>query len=173
MTRLVTNILTYARVTDITEVYTFQRLQVEELVEEALRSFRHITDRENLRIDVQLSNELPAIRADRTAMVLALDNAVDNAIRHGSSAGWMRITAFECGRDVVIEVADGGIGIPADELAGVRRRFVRGRSAQGDGSGLGLAIIHRVVVDHKGVLQLESRMGAGTTLTLRIPMCQA
>jgi K+-sensing histidine kinase KdpD len=44
LTRLVTNILTYARVTDTTDVYSFQRLQVDELVEDALQSFRHITD---------------------------------------------------------------------------------------------------------------------------------
>src|SRR5439155_13754309 len=68
LTRLVTNILTYARVTDTTDVYSFQPLQVEELVEDALRSFRHITDGEQLRIDVHLSHGLPPIRADRTAM---------------------------------------------------------------------------------------------------------
>ena len=169
LTRLVTNILTYSRVTDTTEVYSFQCLQVDELVEEALQSFRHITDREHLRIDIQLSTDLPAIRADRTAMVLALDNAIDNAIRHGSAAGWIRVAAFADGGDVVIEVADGGTGIPADELAGVQGRFVRGRSARGDGIGLGLAIIQRVAVDHKAILLLKSRVGLGTTLTLRIP----
>jgi signal transduction histidine kinase len=173
LTRLVTNILTYARVTDTTDVYSFQKLQVDELVEEALLSFRHITDREHLRIDVQLSRDLPAIRADRTAMVLALDNAIDNAIRHGSAAGWIRIAAFADGGDVVIDVADGGAGIPADELAGVRGRFVRGRSARGDGIGLGLAIIHRVAVDHNAELLLKSSVGLGTTLTLRIPGWEA
>ena len=173
LTRLVTNILTYSRVTDTTEVYSFQRLQVDEIVEEALQSFRHITDRENLRIDIQLRPDLPAIRADRTALVLALDNAIDNAIRHGSAAGWIRIAAFADGGDVVIEVADGGTGIPADELEGVRRRFVRGRSARGDGIGLGLAIIQRIAVDHKAMLLLRSRVGTGTTLTLRIPGWQA
>jgi signal transduction histidine kinase len=173
LTRLVTNILTYSRVTDTTEVYSFQRLQVDELVEEALQSFRHITDSEHLRIDIQLSPDLPAIRADRTAMVLALDNAIDNAIRHGSAGGWIRIAAFADGGDVVIEVTDGGAGIPADELAGVQGRFVRGRSARGDGIGLGLAIIHRVAVDHKAILMLKSRVGLGTTLTLRIPRWEA
>jgi signal transduction histidine kinase len=173
LTRLVTNILTYSRVTDTTEVYSFQRLQVDELVEEALESFRHITDREHLRIDIQLCQGLPAIRADRTAMVLALDNAIDNAIRHGSAAGWIRIAAFSDGSDVMIEVADGGSGIPADELAGVQRRFVRGRSTRGEGIGLGLAIIHRIAVDHKAILLLKSRVGSGTTLTLRIPSWQA
>jgi signal transduction histidine kinase len=173
LTRLVNNILTYARVTDTTQVYSFQRLQVDELVEEALLSFRHVTDRKRLRIDIELSRDVPAIRADRTAIVLALDNAIDNAIRHGSAGGWIRIAAFARGADVVIEIADGGAGIPADELAAVQRRFVRGRSARGDGSGLGLAIIQRIAVGHNGSLQLESSNGTGTTLTLRIPIHQA
>jgi signal transduction histidine kinase len=173
LTRLVTNILTYSRVTDTTDVYSFQRQEVDELIEEALQSFRHVTDREHLRIDIQVGPDLPAIRADRTAMVLALDNAIDNAIRHGAGAGWIRIAAFRDGADVVIEVADGGAGIPQDELAGVQRRFVRGRSARTDGVGLGLAIIHRIAVDHKATLLLKSRVGSGTTLTLRIPGWQA
>jgi signal transduction histidine kinase len=172
LTRLVNNILTYARVTDTTEVYSFQPLQVEELVEEVLLSFRHVIDRQNLRIDVELSRDLPAIRADRTAMVLALDNAIDNAIRYGAAGGWIRVGAFARGSDVIIEIADGGAGIPGDELATVQRRFVRGRSARGDGSGLGLAIIQRIAVDHHGSLQLESRNASGTTLTLRIPIHQ-
>jgi signal transduction histidine kinase len=73
----------------------------------------------------------------------------------------------------VIEVADGGNGIPDEELASVRRRFVRGRSARGEGIGLGLAIINRIAVDHKAILLLKSRVGVGTTLTLRIPSWQA
>jgi signal transduction histidine kinase len=173
LTRLVNNILTYARVTDTTQVYSFQRLQVDELVEEALLSFRHVIDRKRLRIDIELSRDMPAIRADRTAMVLALDNAIDNAIRHGSAGGWIRIAASARGADVLIEIADGGAGIPADELAAVQRRFVRGRSARGDGSGLGLAIIQRIAVGHNGSLQLESSNGTGTALTLRIPIHQA
>jgi signal transduction histidine kinase len=170
LTRLVNNILTYARVTDTTEIYSFQRLHVEELVEEALLSFRHVIDRKQLRIDIELGRDLPAIRADRTAMVLALDNAIDNAIRYGSAGGWIRIAASAHGADVLIEIADGGAGIPADELAVVQRRFIRGRSARGDGSGLGLAIIQRIAVGHEGSLQLESPNGSGTTLTLRIPI---
>jgi two-component system, OmpR family, phosphate regulon sensor histidine kinase PhoR len=174
LTRLVNNILTYARVTDTTQIYSFQRLQVDELVDEALLSFRHVLDRKRLRIDVELSRDLPAIRADRTAMVLAVDNAIDNAIRYGSAGGWIRIAASARGADVFIEIADGGAGIPADELAAVQRRFVRGRSARGDGSGLGLAIIiQRIAVGHNGSLQLESPNGTGTTLTLRIPIHQA
>jgi signal transduction histidine kinase len=173
LTRLVNNILTYARVTDTTEIYSFQRLDVEELVEEALLSFRHVIDRKRLRIDIELGRGLPPIRADRTAMVLALDNAIDNAIRHGSAGAWIRIGASAHGADVLIEIADGGAGIPADELAIVQRRFIRGRSARGDGSGLGLAIIQRIAVGHKGSLQLESPNGSGTTLTLRIPIHQA
>jgi signal transduction histidine kinase len=173
LTRLVNNILTYARVTDTTQIYSFQRLQVDELVDEALLSFRHVIDRKRLRIDIELSRDLPAIRADRTAMVLAVDNAIDNAIRYGSAGGWIRIAASARGADVFIEIADGGAGIPADELAAVQRRFVRGRSARGDGSGLGLAIIQRIAVGHHGSLQLESPNGTGTTLTLRIPIHQA
>ena len=66
-------------------------------------------------------------------------------------------------------MVDFGVGIPADELPNVKRRFGRGRTARGDGHGLGLAIVNRIASDHHGAFRLHSTVGVGTTASLVIP----
>jgi signal transduction histidine kinase len=66
-------------------------------------------------------------------------------------------------------VVDRGIGISADELRHVTRRFFRGSNAGSGGSGLGLAIVDRIATDHGGTLEIVSEPGAGTTVRLVLP----
>ena len=169
LTRLVDNLLAYARVTDVTEVYSFEGLAVSELVDDALRGFRYQLAELEFEVHADVASDLPLIRGDRTALRLALDNVVDNAIRYGGAQRWLAIRA--CSRDthVVIDIEDHGAGIPADELPNIHRKFVRGRFAVPGGSGLGLAIVSRIVADHGGRLTIQSTPGSGTTASLSLP----
>jgi signal transduction histidine kinase len=170
LTRLVDNLLAYARVTDVTEVYSFEPIAPAELLDDVLQNFRHPLSERDFAIEVDISVDLPLVKADRTAMMLALDNLIDNAIRYSSENRWIRVSARRDGQQVLIEIQDRGVGISAEELLVVRRKFVRGRLARPDGSGLGLAIVSRVVADHKGSFVLESRLGSGTTAKVYLPV---
>ncbi len=170
LTRLVDNLLAYARVTDVTEVYSFEGLAVSELVDDALRGFRYQLAELEFEVHADVPGDLPLIRGDRTALRLALDNVIDNAIRYGGARRWLAIRA--CSRDthVVIDIEDHGAGIPADELPNIHRKFVRGRLAIPGGSGLGLAIVSRIVADHGGQMNIRSTPGTGTTASLTLPV---
>ena len=170
LTRLVDNLLAYARVTDVTEIYSFEPIAPAELVDDVLQNFRHPLSEREFKVEVDIPVDLPLIRADRTAMMLALDNLVDNAIRYSPGEHFIRISARRDGPNVVIEVQDRGAGIAPDELSTVRRKFARGRLARADGSGLGLAIVSRIVADHKGTLVLDSETGSGTTAKVYLPI---
>ena len=169
LTRLVNNLLAYSRVTDVTEVYSFEPLPPAALVSEATQGFRRqLTDSE-VRLETDVPADVPAVRADRTAIVLALDNLIDNAIRHSGDATTVCVRASSEADRVRFDVVDHGVGMPADDLPQVRRRFVRGRTARGPGNGLGLAIVNRIAADHGGSLEITSEVGRGTTATLIIP----
>ena len=170
LTRLVDNLLAYARVTDVTEVYSFEPIAPAELIDDVLQNFRHPLAEREFRVDVDIPVELPLVRADRTAMMLALDNLVDNAIRYSPDHKQLRMSARRQGESVLIEIQDKGVGISQEELHLVRRKFARGRLARADGSGLGLAIVSRIVADHRGSLVLESERGAGTTAKVYLPI---
>ncbi|MEO5741004.1 MAG: HAMP domain-containing sensor histidine kinase [Vicinamibacterales bacterium] len=168
--RLVDNLLAYARVTDVTEIYSFDPIAPSELVDDVLQNFRHPLSEGEFTVEVDMPVDLPLIKADRTAMMLTLDNLVDNAIRYSPGEHFIRISARRDGPNVVIEVQDRGLGISPQELSLVRRKFARGRLARADGSGLGLAIVSRIVADHKGTLVLDSEPGAGTTAKVYLPI---
>jgi signal transduction histidine kinase len=170
LTRLVDNLLAYSRVTDVTEMYSFEPIAPSELVDDVLQNFRHPLSEREFTVEVDIPVDLPLIRADRTAMMLTFDNLVDNAIRYSPHTHFIRISARRDGQHVVIEVQDRGVGISPDELSIVRRKFARGRLARADGSGLGLAIVSRIIADHKGTLVLDSELGVGTTAKVYLPI---
>jgi two-component system phosphate regulon sensor histidine kinase PhoR len=170
LTRLVDNLLAYARVTDVTEIYSFEPVAPAELVDDVLQNFQHPLSEREFTVEVDMPVDVPLVRADRTAMMLTLDNLVDNAIRYSPETRFLRISARRDGQHVVIEVQDRGVGIAAEELSLVRRKFARGKLARADGSGLGLAIVSRIIADHKGTLVLDSEPGSGTTAKVYLPI---
>jgi signal transduction histidine kinase len=170
LSRLVDNMLAYARVTDVTEVYTFEQLCLVELIEEALSSFRQQLLAGQFQVALDFADDLPLVRGDRTALRLALDNLIDNAIRYSGDQPWIGISAMRSNSHVIVEVKDRGVGVPPSELESVQRKFVRGSQTRNSGTGLGLTIVQRVLADHAGRLELRSEVGLGTTARLDFPI---
>jgi len=169
LTRLVENLLAYSRITDVADVYAFESLDVHVLFNDIQQEFEHQLDEAGF--DMQLSVDTPAlfVRGDRLALRLLFDNLVDNAMRYVATNRRLTMAARRHGHSIAIEVADAGIGIPADEIPLVTRKFVRGKGAQSGGSGLGLAIASRIARDHGGRLEIQSEVGVGATVTVTLP----
>ncbi len=165
---LIDNLLAYARVTEVADVYAFESLQPEEVVDEVVHGFRKLLVERGIDLVVSIPDALPSVRADRTSIVFALGNLVDNAMRH-SGARHIELKAHSGEKAVEFVVSDRGRGIPSDELKRVQQPFVRG-GADSRGSGLGLAIVRRIAAAHRGWFRLESHVDAGTTATLAIPV---
>ncbi|WIY06196.1 HAMP domain-containing sensor histidine kinase [Amycolatopsis mongoliensis] len=124
---------------------------------------------------VSLSVETPAslpVTADPVRLRQAVGNLVSNAVRHTPSGGSVVVRGRRDGDDVVIEVADTGAGIAAEDLPHVFDRFWRADKARTrgtGGSGLGLAIVRKLAEAHGGRATAESVPGRGSTFTLRLP----
>lgn len=173
LSRLIDNLLAYSRVTDVAQVYSFEALHPSDIISDALRGFHRLLKENDFRVRVDIPENVAAVRADRTAIVLALDNVIDNAMRYSGKAREIRVAADATGGGVEFSVYDNGVGIAPDELERVKRRFTRGRSAQGSGSGLGLAIVNRIVADHGGTLRIDSTPGVGTVVRFSLPQAEA
>lgn len=119
-------------------------------------------------IDVDLPAGELWYEADEGQIKQIVWNLATNGLRAMPTGGRLRLTgAVEPGSEgVAITVADEGVGIPADELDRLFQPF-HGTFAKG--SGLGLAIVHRIVADYSGEIQVSSRSGAGTTVSVRLP----
>jgi len=172
LTRLVDNLLAYSRITDVTEAYAFEPMNVAALVDETIEGFAWQLRDLQFVVQVDISPDLPSIRGDRTALRLAFDNLVDNAIRYSADLRELKVTATVVNGCVELAVADRGVGIRSDELPLVTRRFFRGRGARAGGSGLGLTITQRIVSDHNGTLTVSSVVGSGTTMRVTLPQAE-
>jgi two-component system OmpR family sensor kinase len=114
---------------------------------------------------------LPAVLGDWDLLFLAVYNLLDNAAKFTAPGDTVEVRAAEEGAFVIVEVADTGPGIPADELERVWEELYRGQSARGiPGSGLGLALVRAVVERHGGQVSLRSRAGHGTVVRVRLPV---
>jgi two-component system OmpR family sensor kinase len=114
---------------------------------------------------------LPEISADRDLLFLAVHNILDNAVKFTEKGDTIELRASEDGRQVLIEVADTGPGIPEDEQTLIWGELFRGKGARGiPGSGLGLSLVQAIVRRHNGNLSVRSQVNKGTIISLSLPV---
>lgn len=121
-------------------------------------------------------NEPVIAQLDRTLLQRAVGNLVSNALAHTPSGKSVVLGASVEAASVRIEVSDAGIGIPAEALPRVFDRFFRvdeSRSQASGGTGLGLAIVQSIMLLHGGNVEIASKVGQGTQVTLRVPLSPA
>jgi len=157
---------------DIDCLYTFESVDPGTLLEDALNGFQTALQEKGFEVKADIPAPLPAVSADRTAMILTLDNLIDNAIRYSNGARRLTVSASVSGGQACLRIADSGPGIPSDDIPRVFEKFFRGRNAVSGGSGLGLAIVRRVVKDHHGDVQLHSAPGSGTVAEIMLPLAR-
>lgn len=120
----------------------------------------------------QIDADGPTIIADRRAFMQIILNLLSNAVKFTNSGGTIWLECHQDNAEVFIKVADTGIGIPANKLNTITRPFEQASTSYArthEGSGLGLAITKELVELHGGSLMIESRLGVGTTVTIRLP----
>ena len=113
------------------------------------------------------------VEADPDRLAQVFVNLLDNAIRHTPDSGNVTFELDTAGGEAIVRVRDSGSGIPFRDLPHVFDRFYvvdRSRARPSSGAGLGLAIVKQIADAHGGTITAESRLGKGTTFTLRLPI---
>lgn len=169
LSHLVDNLLTYARLNDLPTLHEAGAVDIGEVIEDALEPFRPRLRELGFAVTVSVAPDLPQVRGDRAALVQAVANLVDNAVKYSADDRQIEVGAAPEGRQVRLWVSDKGPGIPAEDHSRVFDRFVRGHDAGGFGSGLGLAIVRRTVAHHGGSVGIARQQGRGTTVDIRLP----
>ena len=106
---------------------------------------------------------LPHVEGDRDLLFIAIQNLISNAVKFSVPGDTVEVRASEDDHWLLLEVADTGTGIPADEIGQVWQELARGRAARSlPGTGIGLALVRVVVTRHGGRVAIRSREGQGT-----------
>lgn len=172
LTRLVENLLSVSRVTDAKPLYTMAPVHIGEVLDEALSRLQSHVQEKSVNVRRQNADELPEITCDREAMTQVFENIIDNAIKYSARSTEIEINARPRNGDVHISVKDSGQGISPKDVPLVFNKFFRGRNAGMNGSGLGLSIARKVVEDHGGYITIDSAVGCGTIVIVRLPRAQ-
>src|SRR6266540_4824905 len=169
LSRIVSDLLDLSRLeagSDLAEQVSLGRL----LQEERERLEQHATEQ---RIVLSVRDEpTPLVRGSARDLSLLVRNLVDNAIRYTRPGGRVDVTLSGQGEEVVLSVADTGVGIPTRELPRIFERFYRvdrARSRETGGTGLGLSIVKHVIENHGGTVNVTSELGRGTCFEVRLP----
>jgi len=128
---------------------------------------------EGHRIVLVMPKRLPRLNIDAKRIRQVLDNLIDNAIKYSKKGTKVVISAQRVGQELLISVADQGMGIPTEELPRVFDRMHRVEhrlTRMVPGAGLGLAISKRLVEAHGGRIWLESEEGKGSTFSFALPL---
>jgi signal transduction histidine kinase len=149
----------------------FEPVQVNDLVRGVLKLFdAQLSAAGNIRPEVHLDANLPAIEADAEQLKRALQNLVLNAMDAMPAGGTLRLNTRQYNSTVILEVADTGQGLTTEECG---RLFTPYYTTKHHGTGLGLAIVQSVVSDHGGTISVESQPGRGATFRIELPVTQA
>ncbi len=169
MERLISDLLDSSRLDYDGVQLDFREVDLELVVGDVLRALRFEISESDARVLVE---PLPVVCADEWALHKVVMNLVGNALQYGhpDRSTTIRISAEEEGDRDVLVIADNGMGVPADDLSRLFRRFERGSNTRGiSGSGLGLHIVREVVLGHGGEVWVESVEGEGATFRVALP----
>jgi two-component system, OmpR family, phosphate regulon sensor histidine kinase PhoR len=173
LSRLVNNVLNFARMESGRKEYHFSPLDLNDIVASVLQTYEFHLQGEGFRPVTELSAVPVRVTADREALVEAMINVVDNAVKYSGEEKYLRIATRTSDGLGIMEIEDHGMGIPPeyhvkiyDTFFRVPGTFVRAKK----GSGLGLTLVKHIVEAHGGSISLTSRVGKGSTFRLGFPL---
>jgi two-component system NtrC family sensor kinase len=146
-----------------------QPIDLVSVTRQTLDLISHDIDRQGVRLETSFDGDLPSVMADPQQLQQVLLNLLGNALQAMGSTEDPSLRVEVCGIDdrLAIRVRDTGPGISPDVVARIFDPFF---STKDDGSGLGLSVSYAIAQAHGGELQVESRLGAGATFTLVLPI---
>jgi PAS domain S-box-containing protein len=155
---------------------SMEPLSVQDVIDDCAAIMSERASEKQIDYMSDVSHSLPPVMADRRALKQIFLNLLANAVKFTPDGGKVTLTATASTNAMTFEIRDTGTGIPNEKLATLTDPFVRGETdphKSQEGTGLGLAIVKSLVDLHNGDLTIESEVGVGTTVTVRLPLSGA
>ena len=173
LVQMVNELLDLSRIESGGAIGVVDLLDLGQVALESTERLRLFADRQGVNLRVDVAMPVPAVRGDADRLGQVLVNLLHNAVKFSPDGGDVTVSVRPVAPDIVVAVADHGVGVPWDATARIFERFykvdrARGRGETG-GTGLGLAIARHIVEQHGGRIWVESAEGLGSTFSFSLP----
>ncbi|MHB8845302.1 MAG: sensor histidine kinase [Nitrospirota bacterium] len=173
LARLIADLLDLSRIEAGSMKWQFALVSMEDIIRSVIESMGVLFENKGLRVAVELAPPLSPVNGDRDRLVQVVTNILSNAVKFTPRDGSIRIALRQEAAQIVVEIADSGIGIPAGHIDLIFEKFHRSDdtlTAAIEGTGLGLAITRQIVEYHGGSIWAASTQGKGSTFTFTLPL---
>jgi signal transduction histidine kinase len=172
LTDMVEQVLEFAGIESGGRGIALRPVALAPLLHDIVDSSAALIETAGIAVEYALPERLPPVLGDESALRRAFQNLVANAVKYGGRGGWIGISAVQAGREVLVTIADRGIGIAPEEQPRIFEPFYRAPEvveAQVQGAGLGLSLVTRIVEAHGGRVTVQSSPGSGSRFTVALP----
>jgi len=172
--KLLNDLLMFSHLEEGTSEIEILKIDTEELLSSLIEEMEAFAAEDNIKINWNISNNLPSIYGNTELLRRAFVNVIHNAIKYSNPKNAVKIkTKIEKDR-FLLEIKDQGIGIKKNELPKIFNIFFRGQNARPEhkkeGMGLGLSLVKRIIAAHGGIIKVKSKLNKGTTVELSFPV---
>jgi signal transduction histidine kinase len=173
LSRLIDNVLDFSRIERGVKEYHFVITDIKQVVRKAVLTMKYQFEKYKVKCLVRIPKHIPKFLADMDALEEVIINLLSNAMKYSGSKKEVKLDVRQKHNELFISVQDKGIGIPPQDCDKIFERFYRSQGAyQVKGMGLGLTLVKHVVEAHGGRIEVRSRVGKGSTFTIRLPLTQ-
>jgi signal transduction histidine kinase len=165
--------LDFSRIERGVKEYHFVATDIKQVLRKAILTMKYQFEKSKVKFSFRIPKNIPKILADMDALEEVIINLLSNAMKYSGSKKEVKLNVHQKHKELLISVEDKGIGILPQDCEKIFERFYRSQGAyQVKGMGLGLTLVKHVVEAHGGKIEVRSRVGKGSTFTIRLPLTQ-
>jgi two-component system sensor histidine kinase GlrK len=167
---LVTSVLDLSKMEAGMMTYGLEKSALAPLIQKAVIEIAPLVESKEIKLETELSAELPPVKIDRERILQVLRNLLGNAAKFTPKAGKVKVRARTVNNGIEVSVWDTGPGIAAENLEAIFEKFHQGKTnGSGNGTGLGLAIAKQIITSHGGRIWAENQAEQGSTFFFVLP----
>ncbi len=176
MIKLVNDLLNSSRIDQGRVADNPTKVNIGDIIKTVIKELEIETKQKSIRVSVEIKNTLPSITIDPVRFHEVITNLVSNAIKYNKNKGSIIVTLKKQADEILINIADTGIGIPYEDQKRLFSKFFRAANAihsETDGTGLGLFVVKSYIESWGGTISLKSRENIETCFTINLPLSPA
>ncbi len=176
LARLINDLLDLSRIESGETVRRHEKVSLNDIIRNSVACIVPLAENKQHSVVTEIEPELPPIWGDRDGLVQVMTNILSNAVKFTPNGGSIHVSVRRDNGHIAVSVTDNGAGIPEEDIEVIFDKFQRSGdqlTSTVEGSGLGLSIAKKIIELHGGAIWAQSKYGAGSTFTFKLPLLGA